>query len=198
MAPQRGVGVFSRVVRLLITDNWIRLYLCSGEFSVLLDQQQQTQFYRHCSSHRRTTICPLSLQTEKKQYYALIMDSWNSAAGFGYGWTIFALTVLVFGILLPRDSLKPIAHGCVKEVHCLVLQIDPKTLLRTFSMNSLTISFGIPTHACWIPIQWLGICPQAYHLIQVLDCFESSTHTIHLLSTQSLPFHLTVSYLAAI
>lgn len=72
MAPQRGVGVFSRVVRLLITDNWIRLYLCSGEFSVLLDQQRQTQFCRHCSSHRRTTICPLSLQTAKNNIMHLL------------------------------------------------------------------------------------------------------------------------------
>ena len=129
------------------------------------------QFVHFLCKLKKTILCT---------YYGFLKQcSWF----WGYGWTIFALTVSVFVILLPRDSLKTIAHGCVKEVHCLVLQIDPKTLLCTFSMNSLTISFGIPTHACWIPIQWLGICPQAYHLIQVLDCFESSTHTIHLLST---------------
>ena len=41
----------------------------------------------------------------------------------------------------------------------LLLQMDLKKSLCTFCMNSLTISFGILARACWMPIQWLIICP---------------------------------------
>ena len=197
MAPQRGGCVFKSCETTYNWHNWIRLYLCSGEFSVLLDQQRQTQFCRHCSSHRRTTICPLSLQTAKNNIMHLLWIPEMVQLVLGLWLNYFCTDCLGVCDLAPTRQFKTNCSWLCERGALPRLTNRSKTLLRTFSMKSLTIAFGIPTHACWIPIQWLGICPQAYHLIQVLDCFESSTHTIHLLSTQSLPFHLTVSYLAA-